>query len=81
MADITVQDFDNVVRIIDIVTQRGAFRGEELKGVSEVREKFAEAVQKFVSEQQKEGAPEEAAETVEKSLPKKANSEATSTAN
>jgi len=78
MADITVQDFDNVVKIIDIVTQRGAFRGEELKGVAEVREKFVEAVQKFVQEKQKaQGATTEApAETVAKSLPKKTNSEA-----
>jgi hypothetical protein len=77
--EITVQDFDNVVKIIDIVTQRGAFRGEELKGVAEVREKFVVAIQKYVEEQQKaQAAKDQPQPTVAKELPnKKANSGAT----
>lgn len=49
---ITIQDFDNVVRIIDVCCQRGAVRGEELTAIGSVREKFSAAVQKFIADQQ-----------------------------
>lgn len=58
--DITIQDFDSVVRIIDIVTQRGAFRGEELISVGSLREKFSVAVQQYVAQQQQAQAAEAA---------------------
>ncbi len=58
--DITIQDFDSVVRIIDIVTQRGAFRGEELASIGALREKFAVAVQQYVQQQEQTQAPEAA---------------------
>jgi len=52
MTDINIQDIDAVVRIIDTVTARGAFRGPELTAVGQVREKFASVVQAEVEKQQ-----------------------------
>lgn len=40
----TINDFALVVNIIDICSQRGAFRGEELTAVGTLRQKFAEIV-------------------------------------
>lgn len=37
---VTVQDLAGVVSIIDVCSQRGAFRGEELAGVGRLRETF-----------------------------------------
>ncbi len=37
---VTVQDIAGVVSIIDVCSQRGAFRGEELAGVGRLRETF-----------------------------------------
>ena len=37
---ITAQDLAGVVSIIDVCSQRGAFRGEELAGVGRLRETF-----------------------------------------
>tara|TARA_Y100000356_G_scaffold126789_1_gene124991 strand:- start:308 stop:535 length:228 start_codon:yes stop_codon:yes gene_type:complete len=42
---ITVQDLAGVVSIIDVCSQRGAFRGEELAGVGRVREVLLAEVQ------------------------------------
>jgi len=52
MTDINIQDIDAVVRIIDTVTARGAFRGPELTAVGQVREKFASVIQAEVEKQQ-----------------------------
>ena len=42
---ITVQDLAGLVSIIDVCSQRGAFRGEELAGVGRLRETFLAEVQ------------------------------------
>jgi hypothetical protein len=85
--DITIQDFDSIVRVIDVVTQRGAFRGEELASIGALREKFSAAVQQYVQQQEQaqgaasapasdvtmldDAAAQEVATTSEKSLKKK----------
>ena len=40
-ADITINDLASVVNLIDILTARGAFRGEELSPVGALRDKLA----------------------------------------
>lgn len=52
LPSITIQDFDAVVKIIDVCSTRGAIRGEEMAGVSSVREKFAAYVKDFVEKRQ-----------------------------
>ncbi len=52
---ITVQDLAGVVSIIDVCSQRGAFRGEELSGVGQVREKLIAEVK---AQQEEVTAPE-----------------------
>ena len=42
---VTAQDLVGVVSIIDVCSQRGAFRGEELAGVGRLRETFLAEVQ------------------------------------
>ena len=42
---VTAQDLAGVVSIIDVCSQRGAFRGEELAGVGRLRETFLAEVQ------------------------------------
>ena len=42
---LTVQDLAGLVSIIDVVSQRGAFRGEELSGVGQMRERLVAEVQ------------------------------------
>lgn len=46
---VTLQDLAMVVNIIDLVTKRGAFEGNELLPVGSLREKIAQ----FLTEQQK----------------------------
>lgn len=50
--DINLNDVAMVVNIIDICSQRGAFKGNELAVIGQLREKFAQAV-----EANKEEAP------------------------
>ena len=38
-------DASNVVRIIDVVTKRGAFEGSELTAIGQVRARFASIVE------------------------------------
>ena len=45
--DVTMGDIQIIVNIIDVATQRGAFRAPELKGVGE----FYEKMSKFISPQ------------------------------
>jgi len=40
----TIGDIENVVKIIDAASQRGAFKGNELTAVGTVRDKFAAAI-------------------------------------
>ena len=42
---ITHIDASNVVRIIDVVTKRGAFEGAELTAIGQVRTRFASIVE------------------------------------
>ena len=42
---VTAQDLAGVVSIIDVCSQRGAFRGEELAGVGRLRETFIAEIQ------------------------------------
>jgi uncharacterized small protein (DUF1192 family) len=48
---ITLQDIDAVVRVIDAVCARGAIRGPELTSVGTLREKFAGILQEEVDRQ------------------------------
>jgi len=45
--EVTIGDIQVIVNIIDVATQRGAFRAPELKGVGE----FYEKMSKFISPQ------------------------------
>ena len=56
---ITAQDLAGVVSVIDVCSQRGAFRGEELAGVGRLRETFLAEVQ----EQQGDAAAPGAVDT------------------
>ena len=56
---VTAQDLAGVVSIIDVCSQRGAFRGEELAGVGRLRETFLAEVQ----EQQGDAAAPGAVDT------------------
>lgn len=50
----TIGDIENVVRIIDTASQRGAFKGDELSAVGSVRDKFASIIQQVkLQEEQK----------------------------
>jgi hypothetical protein len=51
---ISLQDFAAVINIIDVCSQRGAFKGEELFLVGQVREKFS----RFVKENTPDGTTE-----------------------
>lgn len=42
--NITLQDLATVVNIIDVCSQRGAFKGDELNVVGQVREKIVAIV-------------------------------------
>jgi len=68
MTDINLQDIDAVVRIIDTVSARGAFRGPELTAVGQVREKFA-AVLQAEAEKQQAAAPAPAPAPAEEAAP------------
>tara|TARA_Y100001938_G_C7983272_1_gene375537 strand:- start:404 stop:607 length:204 start_codon:yes stop_codon:yes gene_type:complete len=54
---LTVQDLAGLVSIIDVVSQRGAFRGEELAGIGSLRERLVAEVQ-----EQGQEVPQPAAE-------------------
>lgn len=49
---ITVQDLATVLQIIDVVTRRGGFQGNELAGVGMLRNKVEAFVQSKMPEQQ-----------------------------
>lgn len=57
---INLNDIANAVRIIDTASERGAFRGPELSGVGQLRDRFAqalEAAQKAQEEQEAAAGP------------------------
>ena len=49
---ITLQDIDAVVRVIDTVCARGAIRGQEMTAVGTLREKFGALLQVEADKQQ-----------------------------
>lgn len=55
---LTLNDIAAVVQIIDIVTSRGAFRGEELSQVGALRDRYAAFVSAAQAQAQ-EAAPTE----------------------
>lgn len=65
--DFTLNDLSNVVRVIDIATERGAFKGPELSSVGGLRDKIVatlDAASKAAQEQEgeAEAEPQEASE-------------------
>ena len=62
---LTVQDLAGLVSIIDVVSQRGAFRGEELSGVGQMRERLVAEVQEQGQEVPQPAAEEASAEESE----------------
>ena len=42
--ELTINDINSALQIIDVVTSRGAFRGEELTQVGALRDKFAACI-------------------------------------
>lgn len=51
--NITLQDIITVVQVIDACSERGAFKGEELAVVGQVREKFNQIVQANMPKEEK----------------------------
>ena len=47
--NMTLDDFSNVLKIIDVASQRGVFRGDELSTVGGVRDKVASLVRSIQS--------------------------------
>ena len=62
---ISLIDLANVVQIIDAVTARGAFKGEELEAIGSTRNRIAAFLQSVAPQQQEEGASDETDETEE----------------
>jgi len=58
---LTLNDFALVINIIDACTERGAFKGNELAAIGQLREKFVVFVKANTPEEEKsEEATEEA---------------------
>jgi len=49
---ISIQDLQNLLIIVDLATQRGAFRGQELSQVGSVFDKLNQFVQSVAQQQQ-----------------------------
>lgn len=56
--NLTINDLNAVVEIIDVVTQRGAIKGDELLAVGTIRNKIAEFIQSQLEEQDSEDEQE-----------------------
>lgn len=59
--EVTNNDIADVIRVIDVCSSRGAFRGEELAGVGTLRNKLAaylQAVQEAAEKEQSEDTSE-----------------------
>lgn len=50
---LTLQDLDSIVKVIDVVVQRGAIKGDEMLTVGTLREKVASVVKAAVEAQDK----------------------------
>jgi len=46
--------FINILQLIDVSTERGAFKGVEIEGVAMLRKQTMEQIQKMAEESQKE---------------------------
>ena len=53
---VTAQDLAGAVSIIDVCSQRGAFRGEELAGVGRLRETFLAEIREQQGDAEAPGA-------------------------
>ena len=53
---VTAQDLAGAVSIIDVCSQRGAFRGEELAGVGRLRETFLAEIREQQGDTEAPGA-------------------------
>jgi hypothetical protein len=60
--NISLNDFIVVVNIIDTCSQRGAFKGDELAVVGQLRDKFASLVKANTPQETKEETAEEVTE-------------------
>lgn len=56
--NLTINDLNAVVEIIDVVTHRGAIKGDELLAVGTIRNKIAEFIQSQLEEQDSEDQQE-----------------------
>lgn len=54
--EITLNDFANIVRIIDVASRRGAFEGKELSSVGSVRDKVEAFVVHYAPKQDQDQA-------------------------
>ena len=57
---LSLNDFALVVNIIDVCTERGAFKGNELAPIGQLREKFVEFIKANTPDQEAEETEEEA---------------------
>lgn len=57
--NLTVEDLNSVITLIDAVTQRGAIRGEELLAVGQMRVKYEQAVQSLAKPAETVTEPQE----------------------
>jgi len=62
--NISLNDFVVVVNIIDACSQRGAFKGDELTAVGQLRDKFAEFIKSNTPAETEESEIEEPTEEV-----------------
>lgn len=59
---ITLDDLNAVRTLIDVVSQRGAFLGNELSSVGMLRDKIHAVIEATTAEQEKEASEEPAAD-------------------
>jgi hypothetical protein len=62
--NISLNDFVVVVNIIDACSQRGAFKGDELTAVGQLRDKFATFIEANTPKETEENETEEPIEEV-----------------
>jgi hypothetical protein len=60
--NVTLQDMVTTVNIIDVCSERGAFKGNELAVVGQLREKLAAFVRENQPQQTEQAEKEESAE-------------------
>lgn len=64
---LTINDIASAVQLIDVVTSRGAFRGDELSQVGALRDKYAAFVKAAQEAEEAANATEQAVDTEEAS--------------